>query len=176
LSGAAGPPGAPGAPGAPGDAAVPAFASRLVWKDRVDATIHVVARYPEGSNLNFEISDEKGFVWRSDGWGTIVPFLSAAAPFLFYASTDCSGTAYFSSVIPPGYVLAFDTDGGAYRTVPNIAGTALAYNSTRILGQGCTVNSGTALPGSVPYSAMLPATPIVKPASLYTPPIRPVVQ
>ena len=179
LAGAAGPPGPPGAPGNSGGPGTSAEAgttasARLVWRDRNGAIVRIVTKYASGNNFDFDVLDTSGYVWRTDGWGTLEPYVKGGAPYVVYASNDCSGTAYFNSVIPAGYVMQFDTDAGAYRVVPHdVAPTPIDYQSARILGQGCNVTSGKALPGTVPFASTMPATAITKPTALYAPPARP---
>jgi hypothetical protein len=85
-AGPAGPPGMAAAPSAatPGsEAGAPVPPPRVVWKDRNGATVHVVSKdLSSPDNLDFEIADAKGRLWRADGWGSVVPMVKAGAPWL----------------------------------------------------------------------------------------------
>jgi hypothetical protein len=165
LTGSAGPPGSTGDAGA--------HVAALVWKDRNGAIVHVVGSIQTVLGTEWLIADSAGFVWLTDGYGTISPVVAASAPTVFFTSTDCSGTAYFDSTLLPRMVQAYDSDLGSYRTMPSdVAPAAINYGSTRVVGQACTTMSGTTRASTVLLTASMPATAIVKPTSLYAPPLH----
>jgi hypothetical protein len=169
-TGPQGPQGPQGPPGITPDAgpAVP----RLVWRDQNNAVVRVVEER-EGSNPNYLVMDANGYVWRTDGWGQLTTF-QASAPSVAYTSTDCTGTAYWTVNLPPGYVFEFESDLGSYRVIPKVAPTQISMQSFQLLGQSCnTISSQNVL--AVPFSSM-PAVAITKPTNLYAPPMRPVYE
>lgn len=175
-SGPAGPPGDAGPPGPQGDAAP--RAGVVVWKDRNGAPVRVVSHWSNTvSSLELFVADAQGYVWASDAFGKYEPVVSSSSAQLFFTSSDCTGTAYIDISIPPRYVMKFDFDLGAYRAMPsNVACAPINYNSTILVGATCKVESGTTRSSTFPYAATLPATPIVKAASLFAAPAHPEFQ
>ena len=98
------------------------------------------------------------------------------AAYTNYASTDCTGPAILDLNIPPRFVFVITNDlSGAYRTIPvsGVPGAGMTFQSTRQAGGGCSAQTGTAFFSGVAYQDTAPATPIVKPASLFQPPLHP---
>jgi hypothetical protein len=189
ATGPAGPVGPTGAIGAAGEAGATGEGGTAVgdagqsvrggirWVDRSGQTVGAVSHVYDSTKGQYALTviDANGYVWLTDAWGKVDVNVDLTAPFLFYTTTDCSGTAYFDFPLPPRYVFRMAVDGGGFRAMPdNIAPSGpTAYQSIRDSSNVCSASSGTTRPSTVPYASTLPTTPITKPASLFTAPIHP---
>ena len=191
--GPAGPPGAQGAQGAQGQQGPPGPASdggssqitlgdsgvvvnvpRVVWVDKNNNPVYALYPTANGNGLfEFFVADSNGFVWVSQLFdGTPSVPLTNWGP--VYTEAGCSGTPYVIASPPSGFVFTIIGDDTTYRTIPaDGSPSVIALASQMTLG-GCQPSSGNAL--AVPASSTIPATAIVKPASLFTPPVRPIVR
>ncbi|HEX7666151.1 MAG TPA: hypothetical protein VF407_16605 [Polyangiaceae bacterium] len=183
-AGPIGPQGDAGPPGPQGDAG-PAGppGGAVVWKDATGATIPVVASTLSDDDAILDVADGNGYIWKVDASSGVIDVRNQGVA--VYTQAACGGVAYITPEVG-GY------DGGAFqgdafplpRFVFRIDGdtTNHAVPDAPTVTMQDIVSAGT--PGScqdifeqtrptLTLAETTPATPIVTPTSLFTPPAHP---
>jgi len=141
----------------------------VVWEDSLGVPIRLVG-IEQGGQSDWYVMDDHGYVWRTSYWdGLPRPFVNGRA----YGAPACGGTAYVTSRFWSNFVFTFTGD-PTLRVIPatpsapvtNLAVQSYFYDS-------CTASTFNA-ELAIPVTETLPATPIVQPTRLFTPPVHPV--
>ncbi len=188
ATGVAGQPGTPGVPGATGEAGAPGEpgasydgggvsggdggtfvpSSVVVWEDSLGAPVRLVGIEQGGQNDWF-VMDDHGYVWRTSYMdGVPRPFSNGR----IYGAPACGGAAYVPTQLWPDFVFTFPGD-PTLRAIPRKPAAGVPnFGIQSALNDSC-INYTYTAPLAVPVAETLPATPIVQPTRLFTPPVHP---
>lgn len=144
-----------------------------MWKDANGAIVPIIGVNFGSPGLVF-FADANGYIWANqfrDGPGVALHNFTTS---IYYATSDCSGTAYVPAN-PPRVTFRLNGESVIHAAAENVAPVTITVAATGPVppGSACQSVGGVTFPiQAVPYASTLPATPLVVPTSL--PGVQPV--